>query len=211
MKSLQNLSKLTRVPVLFSIVCLALFALMAFQIYWLHTSRNLIETQFDQKVSLAMGSALSKYHREHELQSGPDRQCGSKSADYLTIFPIEKAGFDPDDQQELEANLREYMACYGIDEDYEVEIFDKSNSAFNSAYCCAIGLSGACENDYMIGINFTDKGDYLLRQMSPMIGSSILIFLLLASVSFIILWSLIRQKRITENNIDFFNNTAHEF
>ena len=211
MKSLQHFSRLHRVPFLFGIVCLALLALMLFQIYWLQTSRDLIETQFDQKVSLAMGSALSKFHRIHESQSGPDRQCNTSSNDYLTLFPIEKPAFTLEDQQVIEAYLHEYMACYGIHEQYEVEIFDRYNPAFNSAYCCAIGLSGACENDYMIGINFVAKDEFLFRQMSPMLSSSVLIFLLLASVSFMILWSLIRQKRITENNIDFFNNTAHEF
>ena len=211
MKSLQKFSRLNRVPFLFSIVCLALLALMIFQIYWLQTSRNLIETQFDQKVSLAMGSALSKFHSAHEDLPVSNRQCNSESSNYLTIFPIEKPAFDRSDQQELESYLQEYMACYGIDEPYAVEIFNQGNPAYKSTYCCAIGLSGTCENDYMIGINFASKDDYLFRQMGPMITSSVLIFLLLASVSFMILWSLVQQKRITENNIDFFNNTAHEF
>ena len=211
MKSLQNFSRLNRVPFLFSIVCLALLALMIFQIYWLQTSRNLIETQFDQKVSLAMGSALSKFHTAHEDTPVSSRRCNSKPTSYLTIFPIENPAFDRNDQQVLEGYIQEYMTCYGINEPYNVEIFNQGNPAFNSTYCCAIGLSGTCDNDYMIGINFTSKDDYLFRQMGPMISSSVLIFLLLASVSFMILWSLVRQKRITENNIDFFNNTAHEF
>jgi len=56
-----------KIPYLFAILCFALLALMAFQISWINESRTLIEEQFDQKVNLAMGSALSDFNSTHKV------------------------------------------------------------------------------------------------------------------------------------------------
>lgn len=206
---MKKLSHFKQVPYLFGIVCLALFALMAFQIHWLTTSKKLIEEQFDQKVNLAMGSALSDFYRLKEEPGIPlQKACGANNYfNYLStqIPPISLA-----DQELLEERLSTYMACYGIDETYRVGIFAANQREFMPTYCSAINMSNACKDPMMLGISFISREEYMYSKMGPMILSSILIFLLLASVSFMVLWSLVRQKRITENNIDFFNNTAHE-
>jgi len=78
------------------------------------------------------------------------------------------------------------------------------------SYACSLNTLNGCCSSYAIGVSFDSKDQYLYDKMKSMILSSILIFLLMSGISFFILWSLIKQKRITENNIDFFNNTAHE-
>lgn len=201
---------LKKIPFLFCILCLALLSLMVFQINWLVTSHHLIEEQFDQKVNMAIGSTLSELNSKTLSPSEViDLQiCGDEANKYFTM---EQLGMSGKQRDELEETLSAYMSCYGIDEKYKVEIFDSACNASNDAYCCSLGTLKNCKDTKaMLGISFVDKSEYLYDKMLPMILSSILIFLLLASVSFIILWSLVKQKRITENNIDFFNNTAHE-
>ncbi len=203
---------LKKIPILFTILSLALLSLMIFQVNWLLTSKKLIEEQFEQKVNMAMGSTLSELNnRAYNPSELMDLQiCEGETQKF---YSVEKLGISPQQRQELEETLQSYMSIYGIDEKYKVQIFDSVCESGENKYCCSISTLPFCKDkntEAMLGISFGDKLEYLFDQMLPMILSSILIFLLLASVSFIILWSLVKQKRITENNIDFFDNTAHE-
>lgn len=217
---LKKISSIKKVPYLFTILCVALGILMAFQISWLLKSKRLIEDQFDQKVNMAIGSALSDFNLSHHtnLQSNGLGECVSE--ENLTCIPSQ--GLSTDDRQELESLLQGHMAYYGIDEKYSVSVNESSggekspvassviSQPKNDGFSCSLSEVKGCKQGSVLTVNFTGRDDYLYDQMVPMILSSVLIFLLLASVSFIILWSLIKQKRITANNIDFFNNTAHE-
>lgn len=187
-------------------------SLVTFQIIWLTSSRDLIEEQFDQKVNLAIGSALADFNANHKTELNVDdlQNCGE--GDVYKYFPVEKEFMSTTNQLELKESLKSYMTMYGIDEKYKVDIFRNSCMAKKNAYCCSIkSLANTVrQEEYYLGVSFMTKKDYLYDKMKSMILSSILIFLLLATVSFVILRALIKQKRITENNIDFFNNTAHE-
>jgi len=207
LKSKQTVIDIKRVPYLFSILCFALIALVAFQFNWLNKSYDLIQEQFDQKVNLAIGSTLSEFNSSHKtsLKLSEGNECSDDET--LKCLPGQ---FSMKDQLELENNLKANMSCYGISEKYEVAITDAKCNTGKSVYCCSIDPSKTSSNDLVLGVSFETREKYLKDQMSPMIFSSFLIFLLLATVSFLILWALIKQKRITENNIDFFNNTAHE-
>lgn len=180
---------------------------MAFQISWLSTSKKLIEEQFDQKVNMAIGSALSDFNMAHKTKLDIE---GCDSEQYIEIG---NQPFPEASRAELEESLQAYMGCFGIDEKYSVGIFDsnyKAPSEAKKSFCCAIGSPNTSNGDFQLGVSFESRDEYLYDKMKFMTLSSILIFLLLSTVSFIILRALIKQKRITENNIDFFNNTAHE-
>ncbi len=209
---IQHWLKSNQIPYLFSFVCLALIALMAFQINFLNEAKDLIEEQFDQKVNLAIGSTLSDFNAKHVTKLEMDDLLLNSTEESCTYIDIEKGTLTKTDKAELESNLSNYMSCFGIDEKYEIEIFDSACCVAQSgkSYCCAINPLDPNPDNYQLGVSFGSKEDYLFDRMKFMILSSILIFILLASVSFLILWSLIKQKRITANNIDFFNNTAHE-
>jgi len=182
---------------------------MAFQVNWLWMSKKLIEDQFDQKVNLAIGSALTDYNASHHTTITIDELQECDDDERFKYLPIKKQDISFSDQLKLERSLGAYMTCYGIDEKYNVEIFDSSCKTSDQTYCCSIGTK-KCDIEYTLGVSFESKEAYIYDKLMPMILSSILIFILLAVVSFFMLWSLVKQKRITENNIDFFNNTAHE-
>lgn len=183
---------------------------MVFQINWINMSRDLIEEQFDQKVNLAIGSALTDFNTKYKTELDIDnlQSCGDEE-DYKYLS-VQKKFMNDDKQVELEYSLGRYMNCYGIDEKYNVKIFDDSCTEEEAAYCSSISTQASCKTDYQLGVSFVSRNDYLYDKMKFMILSSILIFILLTTVSFMILNALVKQKRITENNIDFFNNTAHE-
>lgn len=179
---------------------------MAFQIVWLVKSKQLIEEQFDQRVKMAMGNALTDFNAANQTELNTDAVVSGFSNDSMSCMP--RSAFEEGDQEDLENRLQGYMSCYGIDEKYSVEVFEK-NCQPDKAVCCAMS-TGEDSDGAVLGVSFTGRGDYMYDKMAPMIISSIAIFLLLATVCFYILGALVKQKRITANNIDFFNNTAHE-
>ena len=210
---MKNWIKLYQVPILFCCVCLALASLMAFQINWLNTSKKLIEEQFDQKVNLAIGSALSDFNMVHKTKYDIEEIVDCKPEDACKYIEVGTEPISRESQDELEASLRSYMGCFGIDEKYSVGIFESTADPMQgngNSYCCTVSPPNSVNADFQLGVSFQSRDDYLYDKMKFMTLSSILIFLLLSTVSFIILRALIKQKRITENNIDFFNNTAHE-
>ncbi len=167
----------------------------------------MIEDQFEQKVNLAIGSALTEFNSSHKTSLAIDESEACSEEETLKCLPGE---LSLTHQKELEQSLQNYMSCYGIDDKYEVQITGSNCAPSKSSFCCSIGSKKAGNSELMLGVSFETKAKYLKDKMLPMIISSMLIFLLLATVSFFILGSLIKQKRVTENNIDFFNNTAHE-
>ncbi len=199
-----------KVPLLFTLLSFALLSLVAIQINWFTTSKKLIEEQFDQKVHLAIGSALSDFNSLHhtELDLNEEEICGENTS--YTYITSETKPLSYSNQLELEVSLKNYMSCYGIDEKYSVDIFDDNYTAGSGTYCCSINSLKGNNQDYKLGVSFDSKKNYLFDKMKFIIFSFIAIFILLAGVSFLILSSLVKQKRITDNNVDFFNNTAHE-
>ncbi len=200
-----------RIPLLFAAVCVALTLLIVFQVNWLLTARDMVKEQFDQKVSLALGSTLTDYNAKHtqELLLNEFNSCVDNKACYFFEGQVDEIlGAEKDT---LLATLSGYMSCFGIEEQYDVAILNKQNycKASNS-YCCAINPTVQEMADYQLSVTFPCRDDYVFDKLKFMILSCILISLLLAVVSFIILKALVQQERITENNIDFFNNTAHE-
>ena len=157
-----------------------------------------------------MGSALSDFNKKHLTEFHVDDLMSCADTDDCKYLPLEKGQMSLDHQQELKEYLDIYMNYFGINDKYHVDIFDSTCKVSDDAYCCSINSNESCKLQYNLGVSFLARDEYLFDKMKFMISSSILIFLLLTAVSVFILFALIKQKKITSNNIDFFNNTAHE-
>jgi len=182
----------------------------------------MIEEQFDQKVELALGNALSTYKAEYgnDLTLEAFNSCSASRECYY--FGAEGIILPINERQELQKMISQSMSCFGIDENYDVALVNSyytpktDCTSFNSmpkckSYSCSVNPSAKVEEDVQLTVSFPCREQYVFDNLKFMICSSILISLLLALVSFIILRALVQQKRITDNNIDFFNNAAHEF
>ncbi len=171
----------------------------------------MVEEQFDQKVSLALGSTLTEYNSKYskEIIALKETGCGENEDCYY--FDSEINAIPDHRKDELTEMLSGHLQCFGIEDQYDVAILDKKLSCNSSnSYCCTINPSLDIMKDHQLYVSFPLKGNYVYDKLKFMIFSSVLISLLLALVSFIILKALVQQKIITDNNIDFFNNTAHE-
>jgi signal transduction histidine kinase len=187
---------------------LALMALVILQGQWLLHSKNLIEEQFNQKLSMAMCMAVV------ELSDGPKSCISQPKAEILSILNL-TADNSPQSKPS-EADVREALdrsfAFYDLNIPYQIEIFNEKNNCVkaDSPSCCPLEAVAGFDDQYL-NITFPNRTQYILGQMSFMIGSSILILLFVSIVFWLATYYLIQQKKVGERNKDFFNNMAHEF
>lgn len=189
---------------------MALIALILLQAQWLLHSKNLIEEQFNQKVSMALCMAVT------ELGDGPKTCIASpeSNVDLFSMLTENSVTTLPPQSKEkaVKKALDNALAFYDIHLPYEVEIFDKQETCAseNSPSCCSLGMIEGY-GDKSLHITFPNRTQFILEQMGFMIGSSILILLFVSTVFWLATYYLIQQKKIGERNKDFFNNMAHEF
>lgn len=187
---------------------LALSALVLLQAQWLFHSKNLIEEQFNQKVSLALCMAVT------ELSDGPQTCIANPEPDFISMLTASLVTTVPPQAEEetVRKALDDALAFYDIHLPYDIEIFDKKNTCASEDQpsCCSLGAIEGY-NDQMLNITFPTRTQFILGKMGFMIGSSIFILLFVTTVFGLATYYLIQQKKIGERNKDFFNNMAHEF
>lgn len=189
--------------------CGALIVLVWLQFRWLQHSKELLEEQFDHKVSMAMCSAVETMAQNQNgipVDSCAKHQrpnCCRNDSDSRDLL------HDPS----LESALNQALAFYQIRLPYQVSIIDKdslADSTLMPPYACSLNplLS---DDEQLLNLTFPTKVDFLLKQMRFMLGSSIFIVLAISLIFLAANYYLIQQKKLSERNLDFFNNMAHEF
>jgi len=183
---------------------LALIGLLFLQVKWMQQSRDLIEEQFEQKVKMAMCSAVDGVK---SIQTAP-QICGDINENINCL----QVSAEPDyDSEALEFSLAESFDFYGVPGPYELAITNKGcqGADSNSPYCCSLSPL-ITEEEHLLSIHFPSKREYVRSRMSFMLISSILILLFITTIFVWAVYTLARQRRLHDISIDFFNNMAHE-
>jgi signal transduction histidine kinase len=77
-------------------------------------------------------------------------------------------------------------------------------------YSCSLGPVLESDTHYL-QLDFQGKDEYVLKHLGLMGLASIAILLFICGIFGLATWHLLRQKRIAEQNRDFFNHMTHEF
>lgn len=201
-----------KVPHLVAIAALCWVILICFQVRWIRSSHALIEEQFDQKVSLALCAAVGS------LDSATAVSCSAPAggiAGQLATLGL----LEPEIPEHMEINdsalnkaVSEALAFYDIHLPFYIVVENTTGPGCDpmSPYCCVLNPFQV-EDSALMRIEFPGKDAYLFGKMWFMLASSLFILLFILAVFVLALRSLIRQQRISQWNIDFFNNMAHEF
>lgn len=181
--------------------CLAMLLLILFQVSWLQHSRRLIEEQFDQKVTMALCSAVEDLSRE---QSGDVTIQGCNMAQGNCCFKSPNT-------TTLQTALSSSLQRYDIDLDFQFNVIPDSfvQLAQSTSYCAS--MNPLTMDNHTVQVSFSNKEEYVIRQLGLMIGSSIFILLFVSGMLLFTLVKFLRQKQLNAVSTDFFNNMAHEF
>ena len=203
--------KAVKVPYLIAIAAIGWLVMLGFQAKWITDARNLIEEQFDQKVSLALCAAVGSLDSSTVVSCSAPSGGITQAATNLGLLP-EMASTPQALPEDLHRAVGEALRFYDIHLDYTISVDQPAEPACNPAspYCCVLNPFQTSESA-LLNIQFPGKSAYLFKQIGWMLASSVLILLILLGVFILALRALIRQKQISQWNIDFFNNMAHEF
>lgn len=199
-----------RIPFFVLISAIALVALFVIQYKWMQKSIDLVEEQFDQKVDMALCRAIDQISLTEDSNQfksrcivSPDGQkscCGDELLNFI----------QKDNVKGLVASSFDY---YDIDLPYEVGVSEKCFDPLNPTkqpYCCSLTPVTDTES-HELAIKFLDKDKYVFEEMGLMLGASFLILLLITILVIYGNYYLIKQKKISARNKEFFNHMAHEF
>jgi two-component system, OmpR family, phosphate regulon sensor histidine kinase PhoR len=192
---MQNFNRVNRILVASTI---AVIALIIIQVQWMRQSRDLLEEGFNNRVKMALCSAIERLNDETDIEVSS------------TCAKIE--GVNESNIKELEVALQKSLMFYNIDLPFNLSLI-QGKKIQCSMFSCAINPYASLEkaDNMEVTIFFPNKNKYLLGKMGFMLTASILILLFVVGVLWFANATLLRQKRISEINVDFFNNMAHEF
>lgn len=200
--------KKNRIKIVIAASCLALLGLIAIQVRWMNYSRELLDEQFEHRVDMALCNAVQTTAGE-PLKSTVVKTCASIEAG---CCPEEVSETMILSDVQLRKNLDRSLAFYGINLPYSVNVINPAlpDGSKVQAYTCALGPL-VVDDTRELALNFPTKQGFILQQMNVMIGSSIMILSVILLIFFIASYYLLKQKRLFDQNIDFFNHMAHEF
>lgn len=200
------------------VVLLGAFAIMgiiAIQTYWVMSTWDLNEEEFEQKVHLVL---LNVAKSLVELKGGtlPKDVITQQTTNYYIVnLEIEI------DANELDYYLREEFQELGMFVNFEYAIHDCSNKEM--VYGRYIRFTEDEKKDvklgelptykdltYYFGVKFPDRSGFLLGKMQLSVFFSLI---LLVTVLFFMyaIFVILRQQRLSEMQKDFINNMTHEF
>jgi two-component system phosphate regulon sensor histidine kinase PhoR len=185
--------------------CLGVILLVLFQVNWLQHSRKLIEEQFDQKVTMALCSAVENLEKEQATVGSIDMACQEDEA--ICTSGILKTNLQ---ERDLHSALSTALNRYDIGLEFAFDIR-------NNPYGLAEPASYSCQaptllpEDHFVQVAFKGKEEYVIEKMGFMLSSSIIILIFICALFGLTLYRLLQQRRLHQMSIEFFNNMAHEF
>jgi signal transduction histidine kinase len=199
---------LRQIPLLLIASTLAVIGLVVFQLKWMRHSRELSEEIFNQRVCMAVCATVEDY--------GGGMLCTKTAAQPSchSGVAVANSAVELASDSAFHSSLRQSLDFYQIGLDYSLSFTADSvqEPCSKGIYQCQVPLpvDSTAQTAFM-QVNFPDRQSFMLEKMHFMVTATILILLFTAAVLLFANWSLLKQKRLLETNMDFFNNMAHEF
>jgi two-component system, OmpR family, phosphate regulon sensor histidine kinase PhoR len=180
---------------------LGVLALIVFQLVWMRYSRRLSEELFNQRACMALCSTVENY--------GGGAVC-NKNANGDACCRLNSGDDNPAFDSSFHAELSKKLQSYQIDLGYKLTLSEEKLCE-NHPYQCSVSLPTENGGTAFINLVFPEKEAFVLQKMNVMVVATLLILLFISFILLMANWALVKQKRLLQTNVDFFNNMAHEF
>ena len=203
--------------VIITLTTVSLIAAIATQLLWVRDALQLKEDQFNTKVSIALKSVVNQLMTSDEFPPADSNNFATDFFDLHEAILLKVNPFILDSlikEELIEMDISDSI-IYGVFEE-RTQVFILGNySAYKNNILQSshqVSLSCLCQYDsYILSAYFPREKSIILNDMIilPIMSG---LFLLVLILSFIFtLYSLVRQKRLSELKSDFVNNMTHEF
>ena len=201
------------------IVVLGIFSvagIMAVQIFWLKRAFDWEEAQFNHNVNIALKNVADSLVKANHSQNNEANPVYRYSSNYYFVAVNDRV-----DAGLLEHYLQQEFAKRHLTTDFEYGIFDCEGDRMiygnyvnfdnhKTLFSPRTDLPKWEERVYYFSVFFPEKETHLLGKMGIWLFSSLLLLLVLAFFGYAI-FTILRQKRLSEIQKDFINNMTHEF
>ena len=189
---------------------MCLISLVAIQINWILKAAKMQEAQFNHSVNMAMNRIVENLAMDQaickEVTNCMREDKGGSC--YLMMKNREE-------WSNIGSMIRKDLKFYGISLDFEFDIIESklvnNSTPVKSVYFSDDLVNALQQTGYELRIKFPEKRDFILAQIGYIFIFSI-VLLILVTLSFIMIFGYYkREKKLTENIVDFVNNMTHEF
>lgn len=207
--------KIIRIIILLTSV--SLFAALITQLLWVRDAWQLKEDQFNSKIEIALKSVVNQLMTSSEFPPADVR-------DFEEQFFIEHQEIlQVVNPRILDSLLRDELKAMRIDEEFAYgvyrqldEVFVMGNyEGFTSKIIQSehwVSLTCLCqEHVYFLCIYFPYQQSMIINSMIILPVMSGLFLMVLVFSFFFTIYSLLRQKKLSDIKTDFVNNMTHEF
>lgn len=208
--------KKSTIAVIISIAALALIGIIIIQVYWMRNALRLQEELFDKNVSVTLKSVVNRMFDERSAAVMEPYVC-SPDCDHRTMRVLE--AINP---VRLDSLMHEEFDGMEITRQYVWGVFDPATGKFyagenNSKKADILAsshhVSLSClyrSEQLMLGVYFPNESGVLMGKIMPWMIVSLLFVLIVVFAFSYMIFSFMRQKKLSEIKSDFVNNMTHE-
>jgi two-component system, OmpR family, phosphate regulon sensor histidine kinase PhoR len=208
--------KKSTIAVIISIAALALVGIIIIQVYWMRNALRLQEELFDKNVSVTLKSVVNRMFDERSAAVMEPYVC-SPDCDHRTMRVLE--AINP---VRLDSLMHEEFDGMEITREYVWGVFDPStgnfyagenNSKKDDILASSHHVSLSClyrSEQLMLGVYFPNESGVLMGKIMPWMIVSLLFVLIVVFAFSYMIFSFMRQKKLSEIKSDFVNNMTHE-
>ena len=198
--------KLSRTNLIISITSIALFIVLLIQIKWIYETARIKEELFNEKANIVLA-----------------RTTDAITKDTATCRMLEM-GIGSSEIQKIDSLIKYYLKFYNFHLNYTFEVIKPTASSINKVIdfnqnthpdqpaCYQVGLENIAQsNGWELKMYFPEKKQYILAEMGIQFITSVVLIILVFILSLKTIFSLMREKQLSEHSTDFLNNMTHEF
>ncbi len=200
------------------IICasFALIGILIIQVYWMRNAYKLQAELFDNSVSVTLKSVVNRMFDEKAIEGNGGYIC-THNCDHRTKQILE--AINPD---RLDSLMHEEFTGMEITRQYVWGVFDPATGNFfagennnlkkeilNSNHQVSLSCLYRTEQ-LLLGVYFPQESRILLLRLVPWILLSLVFLVILVFAFTYMIFSFMKQKKLSELKSDFVNNMTHE-
>ncbi len=204
------------IAVIISLATMALIGIIIIQVYWMRNALNLQAELFDNSVNVTLKSVVNRMFDEKSSPYGESFVCGP-DCDHRTRQVLQ--AINP---VRLDSLLHEEFSGMDITKEYVWGVVDPVSKTMFAGHDGAskdliinsghkVSLSCLYRSEQlMLGVYFPNENHALLMKIIPWMILSLAFVLMVVFAFTYMIFSFMRQKKLSEIKSDFVNNMTHE-
>ena len=193
------------------LVVISLTGLIATQVFWLRKSIMLAEKQFDDRADRMLHDVVS----ELEQYSDTAAVVVNNLADSLILFDVvDTVLLDDLVKKYAQYHMLDSLYHYGLIRTSDDHIFFATEQFLPHMEPDAYKACLSCiwQKEYIhLSVFFPNKRKQIYEHMVSWMILSLIFLVIISAVFISVIYSIVKQKKISEIRNDFINNMTHEF